>query len=73
MGGRVCGFLAARGITTGVGGGKYGAGDQIKRADFVTMLARVAGVDTSKYSATFDDVDRAPITQVLSDGQRRQA
>ena len=50
-------FLAARGIITGVGGGKYGAGDQIKRADFVTMLARTAGVDTSKYSAVFDDVD----------------
>ncbi len=51
-------FLAARGVTNGIGGGKYGAGNNITRADFVTLLARIAGVDLSKYSASgFSDVN----------------
>ena len=50
--------LAERGITKGIGDGKYGSYENITRADFVTLLARIAGVDFSKYPAsTFTDVD----------------
>lgn len=50
-------FLAARGITKGTGQGIYGSGNKIKRADFVTLLARIAGADLSRYTVEFDDVD----------------
>jgi uncharacterized protein YjdB len=51
-------YLAARGIFSGVGGGKYGSADNITRADFVTALARIAGVDLSKSAGSkFADVD----------------
>ncbi len=51
-------FLAAREITNGKGEGKFGSTDNITRGEFVTLLARIAGVDLSKYSASgFTDVD----------------
>ncbi len=51
-------FLAERGITKGVGNGKFGSHEHITRADFVTLLARMAGVDFSKYPAsTFTDIE----------------
>jgi len=51
-------FLAARGLINGIGNGKYGANSNITRADFVTLLARIAGADLSSYkSSSFTDVD----------------
>jgi hypothetical protein len=58
MGFRVCDFPCCKRIDNGKGDGKFGSGDNITRGEFVTLLARVAGVDLSKYSASvFTDVD----------------
>lgn len=51
-------FLAARGLVNGIGDGQYGANSNITRADFVTLLARIAGADLRSYkSSSFTDVD----------------
>ncbi|RMH79389.1 MAG: S-layer homology domain-containing protein, partial [Actinomyces sp.] len=36
-------WLAARGITTGVGGGRYAPDDPVTRAQMATFLWRLAG------------------------------
>ena len=50
-------YLAARGIITGTGNGKFGPDANITRAQFVTILANLSGNDLSSYtSSTFRDV-----------------
>ena len=51
-------YSVARGWYSGYASGKFGPGDVITRQDFVVVLARVAGVNLSKYSGRtkFSDV-----------------
>ena len=50
-------YLAARGIIDGTGDGKFSPEANITRAQFVTILARLAGNDLSAYtSSAFNDV-----------------
>ncbi len=39
------GFMAARGIVNGVGGGRFAPGDNVKRADFLIMVMRAYGIE----------------------------
>lgn len=50
-------FLAARGIISGKGNGIFDPNANITRAEFVQILANLAGADLSKYTTSaFDDV-----------------
>jgi len=50
-------YLSARGIISGVGDNKYAPSNNITRADFAVILAKLAGADLSKYtSSRFEDV-----------------
>lgn len=50
-------YLAARGIVGGTGDGKFNPGAKITRAQFVTILANLSGVDLSVYKvSSFADV-----------------
>lgn len=42
---KAVGFIAARGITKGVGDGKYGPDAGLTRADFLVLLMRAYGID----------------------------
>lgn len=51
--------LAARGVINGIGEGFYGPDRPITRADFVTMLVRMLGLQGSAANDGFSDVDEA--------------
>ncbi|MDI4644177.1 choice-of-anchor I family protein [Cohnella hashimotonis] len=56
------GYLAARGIIAGVGSDSFAPKRSVTRGDLALMLARMAGVDLSKYNAAgagFGDVRSA--------------
>ena len=51
-------YCARNGLITGYGNGYFGPSDELKRQDFVVILARAAGADISSYtSCTLPDVD----------------
>jgi hypothetical protein len=50
-------FLSARGVINGKGNNKFFPGNNITRAEFVKIIAAVAGADTSKFvKSSFRDV-----------------
>lgn len=51
-------YCAGKGFITGYKNGKFGPADALQRQDFVVILARIAGADTSGYtSCKLTDVD----------------
>ncbi len=51
-------YNALRGFITGYGNGKFGPADSLQRQDFVVILARIAGADTSSFTTCkLTDVD----------------
>ncbi len=50
-------YLSARGLINGVGNDKYNPNGNMTRGDFVSILAKIAGADLSKYTkSSFTDV-----------------
>lgn len=47
-------YVAARGLFEGIGDGKFGVGDETTRAMVMTVLARLAGVDTDGGTTWYD-------------------
>lgn len=51
-------YVVSKGYFKGVGGNRFAPNDSITRADFVTVLGRMAGIDQSKFmNNVFKDVD----------------
>ncbi len=51
-------YCATRGFITGYKNGKFGPADALQRQDFVVILARIAGADTSSFTTCkLTDVD----------------
>ncbi|MBQ9413504.1 MAG: S-layer homology domain-containing protein [Clostridia bacterium] len=42
-------YVSNKGYVTGYASGKFGAGDNLQRQDFVSILARIAGADLTPY------------------------
>ena len=54
-------YCAKNGFVTGYQNGKFGPGDNLKRQDFVVILARIANADLTKYqgkASKLKDVDK---------------
>ncbi len=65
------GFIAARGITKGVGGGMFKPGDKVRRADFLIMVMEAYGIalDTD-ISDNFTDAGDNYYTKYLGTAKR---
>lgn len=61
-------YVAARGLFEGVGGGKFGVSDETTRGMAVTVLARLAGVDTDGGANWYDKGVAWAMENGVSDG-----
>jgi hypothetical protein len=65
-------FIAARGITTGTGGGKYSPDAKLTRAEFLVMLMRSYGIaPDANPSDNFADAGNTWYTHYLAAAKRR--
>ncbi|HEX2944524.1 MAG TPA: endo-1,4-beta-xylanase [Clostridia bacterium] len=65
--GKAVSFIAARGITDGIGDGKFGPDDKLTRADFLVMLMRAYQIEPdANPSANFTDAGSAYYTGYLA-------